>query len=223
MDDDKIRLMIQGVFGPNVGVGITDPRDDHHVLLGPEQDAMSRAIPNRRREFAAGRAAGRKALAEVGFPAVAIPAAADRSPTWPAGIAGSISHCESLCVAVTCHVQTWRSIGIDIEGKTPLEKEAWPIVMTPQEQTALQSVPRWRRAKQLKTLFSIKESVYKAQFPLTGQMCDFQALDVTLCDDGRFQARFTQTLGSFQPGYVAHGRYLQFDNWVLSGCMLPDR
>ncbi|MCG7494058.1 4'-phosphopantetheinyl transferase [Thalassobius sp. Cn5-15] len=222
MVNGKICVILRDLFGSDVGVGVTNPRDTSHTLMAPEQPAVTNAIPKRQIEFAAGRAAARMALADINMPPQAIPQAADRSPVWPAGIMGSISHCANLCVAVACPMSVWRAVGVDIENTAPLEKEAWSIILTSREQRALVQLPFWRRAQQVKVLFSIKEAVYKAQYPLTHQLCDFQALDVTL-DGDRFAARFNQQLGSFQTGFVATGRYVQTDRWVISACTLKDR
>ena len=52
-------------------------------LLEGEHEAIRRAAPARRREFAAGRACARHALAALGVGAVAVPQAKDRAPLWP--------------------------------------------------------------------------------------------------------------------------------------------
>jgi 4'-phosphopantetheinyl transferase EntD len=222
MNDIRVRNALRELFGPQVGIGVTDPRSDGYRLMAQEETAVARAVPKRKREFAAGRQAARMALEEIGFPQTAIPQARDRSPVWPAGITGSISHCNSICVSVACHIKTWRSIGVDVEGKTPLQKEAWPIILTPRELKALSKQPLWRRARRLRTLFSIKEAVYKAQYPLTGEICDFQSVCVTL-DGNTFVAELQHQIGSFQAGYRAHGKFVELDRMVLSACMLEDR
>ena len=222
MKEDRVRLALQELFGPQVGIGVTDPRSDNYLLMDSEKEAVARAVPKRLREFSAGRAAGREALSEIGFRRSAITRSRDRTPVWPAGIVGSISHCDSLCLAAVCHIKTWRSIGLDIEGDAPLQKEAWPIILTQQEEQDLKKVPRWRRARRIKALFSIKEAVYKAQYPLTGEICDFHTLNVTI-DGNRFEAMFLQDVGSFQTGFVATGGFAEVDRYVVSCCMMEDR
>jgi 4'-phosphopantetheinyl transferase EntD len=52
-------------------------------------------------------------------------------------------------------------------------------VLTPSELLALNDHPPAERGRIAKRIFSIKEAAYKAQFPLTGAVIGFQALEVT--------------------------------------------
>lgn len=221
MNAQKVRNVLIDLFGPNVGIGVTDPTSDQYILEPAEHPAVARAVPKRAREFAAGRAAGRQALAGVNHPPVAIPRSQDRSPVWPAGYSGTISHCDSICLAAVCHIKTWRSIGLDVEDTTPLQRDAWSIVLTDREEQQLYRLPPWRRMKRVKTLFSIKEAAYKAQYPLTGQVFDFKTLDVTL-DGSAFAATFTQSVGRYQTGAAITGRYADCDGLTLSAAMITD-
>src|SRR5205814_1840165 len=63
-----------------------------------ESAAVLEAVARRRDEFLTGRTFARRALAELGCPATAIPVGEGRMPIWPDGYLGSISHCEGLCV-----------------------------------------------------------------------------------------------------------------------------
>ena len=69
-------------------------------LLPPEAQAIDHAVPKRRREFTAGRTAARRACARLGVWAGALPVAADRTPVWPEGVVGSISHSDLSCAVL---------------------------------------------------------------------------------------------------------------------------
>ena len=59
--------------------------------LFPEEVVhLDKAIASRRREFAAGRACAREALAKLGLPPVPILRGEKREPLWPQGIVGSL-------------------------------------------------------------------------------------------------------------------------------------
>jgi 4'-phosphopantetheinyl transferase EntD len=176
----ELEAALRDMLGPSVAVALTDPRDPVDDLMPEEQAHIARAIPKRRFEFAAGRRAARQALAELGQPSTAIPQAPDRSPIWPDGLTGSITHCDTLCIAAlapqTCH----RSLGIDIEPATPLSADLEPVIATPSEQRALAALPPARRLHMAKQIFCAKEALYKAQHPITGLRLEFQDVELDL-------------------------------------------
>jgi 4'-phosphopantetheinyl transferase EntD len=73
-------------------------------------------------------------------------------------------------------------------------------------------------------LFSAKESVYKAWFPLTGRWLGFEDAHLTFDpDDGTFSARIlidgATTDGPPLTGFT--GRYLVRDGYVLTAIAVP--
>ncbi len=177
---DGVRAALRKMLGPDAGIGVTDPAAASD-LWPEEAAAVAAAIPRRRTEFAAGRRAARSALAELGLAPVAIPQGADRAPVWPENIAGSISHCAQCCVAVAAHCTNRRTIGVDVEPAKALDAGLEEIVCTPPEQAwvATQSDP----GLAAKMIFSAKEAVYKAQYPLTGKVIGFDAVTLRMTGD----------------------------------------
>jgi 4'-phosphopantetheinyl transferase EntD len=143
------------------------------AALWPEEAAaVERAVEKRRREFAAGRALARAALAGLGQPPSAILAGIDREPIWPAGIVGAITHCAGYCAAAVARDDVVAALGIDAEPNEPLPTGALDLVTRPEEREWIESQPAtshcWGRL-----LFSAKESLFKAWFPLTRRWLDF--------------------------------------------------
>lgn len=170
-------------LGPGIGVACLDVAGEPHGLYPEECAAVQLAVPRRQREFAAGRQAARRAMIDIGWPPLAIPSAPDRSPVWPEGLIGSISHNDQACVAVVCPRGPWQAIGIDIEVHRPIETSLWSTICTPQEMallTSLTSLTSALRGLAVARLFSAKEAVYKWQYPLTGRMLDFQEVQIAL-------------------------------------------
>ena len=174
----NIEAALHDMLGPSVAVALTDPRAQVDDLLPEERAFIARAIPKRRFEFAAGRRAARQALAQLGLPPGAIPQATDRTPLWPKSVIGSITHCDTLCIAALAPQSLYRSLGIDIEPATPLSADLEAVIATPPEQRALAALPPTRRLHVAKQIFCAKEALYKAQYPLTGLRLEF--LDVQL-------------------------------------------
>lgn len=222
MNKKRVRQGLNDIFGPNIGIGFADPKSANNELLQAERDVALSMVPTRLREFAAGRAAAREALRAINHSPVAIPRAQDRAPVWPAGIVGSITHCDTACLSVVSHIEHWRSIGLDIEDDAPLHREAWPIILTESELTEVERLPRWRRARRVKLLFSIKEAVYKAQYPITGEIFDFLTLETHL-ESNRFLASFSRDVGRYQKGMAIGGGYFETDKYVISGAQIVDR
>lgn len=189
MQTSDIESQIRGDLGPSVAIRLADPRPRPPPLWPEEEAAVARAVEKRRREFGWGRHLARQALSALGAPAGPLPARPDRRPRWPAGFIGSITHCPDLCAVVVVRRSDVETIGLDVELRTPLEPELWPIVATPNEIERLDLHPGSEAAgERAKTLFVIKEAFYKAQFELTETMLDFSDVEVVLERDGRFSA-----------------------------------
>jgi 4'-phosphopantetheinyl transferase EntD len=135
------------------------------TALPEERLALGAASAGRRREFGAGRACARMALAALGRPAVAILRGAQREPVWPRDVAGSITHCAGYCAAAVADSASVASLGIDAEPDEPLPAGILQRISRPEERGPLEVLPRggacWDRL-----LFCAKESVFKAWFPL---------------------------------------------------------
>lgn len=213
---EAIRSALRDMLGPEVGISLTDPRAPEEGLLPEETPAMARAVPKRRREFAAGRRAARAAMAELDLPPAPVPQGPHREPLWPEGIVGSIAHCDTLCVAVVS--RSHRTLGIDIEDATPLPTDLEKIVCTKAERAWLNTLPSAERGVSAKQIFSAKEAVYKAQFPLTGQVIGFQDVNLRFePEQGLFEVEMNIASPTRTP---RSGRVLQHQDMILSLCCL---
>jgi 4'-phosphopantetheinyl transferase EntD len=210
---------IEALFAVPVHACVASPEMWHAPLAAGEAEHVARATPQRRGEFAAGRAAARNALARLGLHDVALPPQQDRSPLWPAGHVGSISHCEGFCAAVAATRKEASSLGFDAEPAQPLPEEVKELVCGPADHqaagTRLQADPLWPTI-----VFSAKEAAYKAQFPLSREVLGFEAAVVLpdgSCDErgGTFRVRFG-------PGAPCHLHHLAFQGvWrLLAGLVL---
>jgi 4'-phosphopantetheinyl transferase EntD len=186
-------------------VVVEAPIDARAGPLHPEEEAaLGQVVDKRRREFRLGRHCARVALQRLGSPAGPILAGAHREPLWPAGIVGSISHSGSWCAAAVAHAATTSALGIDVESDEALPAELVALIASPQEQHELPAgVTAWERV-----LFSAKESVYKAWFPLARTWLDFEDVHVSLDPThGTFRAALvgTQLTGRFvvHDGHIA--------------------
>ncbi|WAZ25291.1 4'-phosphopantetheinyl transferase superfamily protein [Streptomyces cinnabarinus] len=177
------------------------------VLFPEEAAAVARAVDKRRREFAAVRVCARRAMEKLGVPAQPLLPGDRGAPRWPDGLAGSMTHCDGYCAAALVRAVDLASLGIDAEPDEPLPDGVLAAVSLPGEAQRIRRLTldhpgiHWDRL-----LFSAKESVYKAWFPLTGRWLDFSEADIDLLThpDGRPGGTFTATL--LVPGPLVRGR-----------------
>lgn len=204
-DDDAalIQAAVAALFDGAVAVAVADPHQAQPAIWPEEAQFVAQAVPKRQAEFAAGRSAARAAMRMLGGPDIAIPASADRAPSWPAGWHGSISHNDRWCLAAVTRGAA--HLGVDIEAATPLKPDLLSTICSPAEVARIAGADQGMLAK---VVFSAKEAAYKAQYPLTETLFGFDHLDVVLAPhDGRFQARFVQPAGQFAAGDVLQGRF----------------
>lgn len=208
-------------LGPGIGVACTDVDRDPKGLYPEELATIRQAVPRRQREFAAGREAARQAMAQIGWPSVAIPSAPDRSPAWPEGLVGSITHSARACIAVVCPREQAHTIGIDIEDHRPIETTLWPMICTPEEMALLPLQAEPLRGLTVAHLFSAKEAVYKWQYPLTGRMLDFQDVQVALDPQMQsFAARIAAADPSAGSAFETNGNILVHQGHIVSWVLI---
>jgi 4'-phosphopantetheinyl transferase EntD len=165
--------------------------DDPAAEIFPEeQDTIAKAVARRRQEFTTGRACARAALARLGLPPAPILRGEQGEPRWPAGVVGSITHCAGYRACAVARQRDVLTLGVDAEPHGPLPGGVLDAVAGPQEQARLTELTtahpgvHWDRL-----LFSAKESVYKAWFPVTGEWLGFSDATVDLSPSGRFTAQ----------------------------------
>ncbi|MFG3546214.1 4'-phosphopantetheinyl transferase [Streptomyces sp. NPDC047725] len=184
--------------------------DTGHSPLYPEEEALvARAVDKRRREFTAVRSCARRAMRKLGVPPQPVLPGERGAPRWPAGLVGSMTHCDGYCAAVLARADDLASLGIDAEPDGPLPDGVLSAVALPGEAERLGRLAgerpdvHWDRL-----LFSAKESVYKAWFPLTGQWLDFAEADIEITVDPGDGRRGRLRADLLVPGPTVGGRRL---------------
>lgn len=213
-----IEAALRDMLGPSVAVALTDPREQVDDLWPEEEVFVTRAIPKRRFEFAAGRRAARRALAELGLPPAPIAQAPDRTPAWPEGVTGSITHCDTLCSAALTPRTHHRGLGLDIEPATPLAADLEAVVTTPSERRALKTLSAAQRLHIAKQIFCAKEALYKAQYPLTGLRLEFQDVELDLSEEQSLTWRNPPTVLVTGTPLVAQTRVVK--GLILATCVI---
>jgi 4'-phosphopantetheinyl transferase EntD len=205
--------MIEAILPATVAVAEAR-NDDVAVDLFPQEEAIvARAVEKRRREFATARACAHRALALLGAEPGPVGAGARGEPLWPDGVVGTIAHCRGYRGCAVARAAQLVTLGIDAEPHEALPDGLIADLAGAEERERLAELTRaepeihWDRL-----LFSAKEAVYKAWYPLAERWLGFE--DAVLTFDPRertFSARLL--IG----GPVVAGRELSgFDGrWLV--------
>jgi 4'-phosphopantetheinyl transferase EntD len=182
---------LANLFPPGVVAVELRESGDIASLSPAEAACVSRAVPKRVQEFAAGRQCARRALAEFGVMDFPLLVAPDRRPLWPDFLTGSITHTQGFCAAAVAERKRLSAIGIDSEVAGGVDASLWPTICVPQELAWLETLDGSARASAATVLFGAKEAFYKCQYPLFGQRLGFHHLHMVPLDWGRLRGALT--------------------------------
>lgn len=194
------------------------PLTETPPALFPELlECVANAVEKRRCEFLTGRACAHEALTKLGAPATPLLPGPDRVPLWPEGFTGSITHTDTYCAAVAARTgEGIHAIGIDLEPAEPLPADLWQTVCGDDELAFAEALPPGEGGVYARLLYCAKECAFKAQFPLTRTMLEFDEIAVAFGPEGYFEATFMR--GVPQPS--ARGRIRVAGGFVASALVL---
>ncbi len=184
-------------------IALHETQLDASLVRREELELLSdHAVPKRRNEFALGRCAARLALRECGEMTSAPVLQSGREPVWPTGFVGSITHCAGWAAAAVARSDSFKAIGIDLEDSSAIPvNEIVDLVCTERERATVFGEANPQEA--LAAVFSAKEAVYKALFPICRSFFDFHAVElIWLPDSHSFIGTLRQELAVDLPaGY----------------------
>lgn len=206
-DTAATRARIADLLPPGARAFVATGSASPPPLRPAERSWVIGAVAKRRREFAWGRHCARTALETLGWGQPSIPVGRDREPVWPAGVVGSITHCDGLCLAAVAPARELTGLGLDAEIATDVGDELLPLVATPGERAWLARAPR----ELLAVVFSAKESVFKCLFPTWRLMLEFRDVELSLDGQGGFTTRCSRG-----DARSVVGRYAVIDGFVVT-------
>ncbi len=147
----------------------------------------------------------------------------EKLPSWPQGITGSISHSHDLAGSVVS-LQNWcESIGFDLEKlkQRRMEEQISRYICTEEEWKIFSSLDTKDQLIVSRLIFCCKEAFFKCLFPVCREFFGFKDACVHWESDGTFEISLLKPLGEiFKKGLVLQGRWLIWQEYMLSGLML---
>ncbi|QXH52742.1 4'-phosphopantetheinyl transferase superfamily protein [Pseudomonas fakonensis] len=189
---------------------------DDFQRAGIEQTAsLQRSVAKRQAEYLAGRVCAREALRLLDGRDYVPATHEDRSPIWPAGIRGSITHGQGWAAAVVGAQVA--GLGLDQESlltEERAERLAGEILTAAE----LHRLDRSQQALTVTLTFSLKESLFKALYPITGQRFYFEHAEVLQWStDGHARLRLlTDLSATWRHGVELDGQFCVQDGHLLS-------
>lgn len=180
---------------------------------------MTRWVPKRRNEFLAGRWCVQQCYGQLGIVADLPAMNADRSPAWPAGVRGSISHSDTLAIAVVTHEADVGLVGVDVESIVAMAESDRALDNSIACKAEVETITRigFDHQQAMALIFSAKESLYKALYPRVGRYFDYLDARVTAVDAEFVDIQLLTRLGaSFPPGRLFRLHYQFNDHHVLT-------
>lgn len=211
-------MLLDGLLPPGV---VAVERRAHLDL--PVADAgpngLERATSKRRAEFEAGRACAAQALARLGVAQRTVGRAADRSPQWPPGTTGSITHCEGFVAAAVGRRAEVGTIGIDATPAIALPAAVDARLDADERANARAALVRGGVDPGLAAtvLWGCREAAFKVWHPVTGRVLGIADMRVDLGPGETFLVDFAA--GTTPPRRLRDGvpgRWQVCDGLVLS-------
>lgn len=205
-----------------------NPEAIHHfqnqgVSLPP---SLQQAVIKRQVEYLAGRYCAMAALKRLGAQQQTVVRRRDKSPGWPLGYTGSISHSQGLALAVTGESSRFQALGIDAERQVSdgQAQRLTRMILQPEDQ-ALQQTQRLPLAWFLTLTFSAKESLFKLLYPQIGRYFGFDAAVMTAVDTRKqtFTIRTTKKLPEQPVDTPYHGQYLSTGQHLVTLIYLDNK
>ena len=214
-------LLVSDLFDAGVASAELREPPDAGLLYPAEAALCARFAPKRLADFTAGRLCARRVLDDLGVRDFPLEIERDRSPRWPPGVVGSITHTQGFCCAVAARSGATRGVGVDAELVGRLTPELEPIVFTERERRFVDTLTEAARQQAATIIFSAKEAFYKCQYPLTRRWLDFTDVQLELStrdmQRGTFAVRAANEAVNANGPTALLGRFCVSGNLVVTG------
>jgi 4'-phosphopantetheinyl transferase EntD len=211
----------------NADVVVRATTEDLDGPLFPEELAViSHSIARRQAEFQTTRLLAHDALQAMGHPPEPLLPGRKGEPMWPLGVVGSITHCAGFRAVAVSHSPRIESLGIDAEPMRPLPPGVLGRVSNDAERESLHSNDGANpRVPWDCVLFSAKEAVYKAWYPMAQSWLGFRDVEIILdVREQSFTAELLIAPPSTMPAvFPMKGRWTTHSGLVLTAAIVQSK
>ncbi|WBA83550.1 4'-phosphopantetheinyl transferase superfamily protein [Endozoicomonas sp. GU-1] len=193
----------------------TSGRFDQSIVCEATIASLTQSLPesyfssvkSRRAEYLAGRMCAADAINRLLGCWLTPGSSISGAPIWPEGVVGSLSHSDHdvASVVMSAYGQL-KGIGLDLEQIVPYDQidALMDLVLLPDERKrfVVKELSRWLQRINTSMVFSLKESLFKALYPLVGKLFYFDAAEVLNCTLGGLA--YLQVIDNLSPSY-GHG------------------
>lgn len=160
--------------------------------------SFERMVAKRKAELVAGRYCASRCLASLNTSSLIVGVNDDRSPQWPDGVVGSISHNATTAICIATDHPNILGLGIDVESilDEHVVKGIMDKILNSDEIALYES----RMHKQfsldrfVSVIFSAKESIYKALYPTVKKCFGFDAVSLMDINDDQLHFQINYSL-----------------------------
>ena len=213
-------VLLSTCFDPKQLLG-----DDFQRSAIEPPPSIQRSVAKRQAEFLAGRVCARAALQQLEGSSVIPAIGEDRAPVWPAHICGSITHSTGRAAAIVANKQHWRGLGMDLENLLDSERAERLAgeILTPAELLRMTAAAREELALLVTLTFSVKESLFKALYPIVQKRFYFEHAEVLeWTEQGQVRLRLlTDLSGEWRNGTELEAQFGVQDGQLLSLVSIP--
>ena len=181
-----------------------------------------RAVEKRRNEFYAGRWCAAQAIYQKQGRYLTPKINADRSPLWPDGIVGSISHSQDKAISVVSSTDKCAGLGIDIQSEISSgeRNDISDLILNADETELCRNLTIH---KPFDVFFSAKESLYKALYPSCLDFFEHKDVEIVNVNEHNYtlEIRLLRDLKTcWFKGQVFTVRYFTAQTYVLTWAYL---
>ncbi|VVN67526.1 hypothetical protein PS691_00197 [Pseudomonas fluorescens] len=182
--------------------------------------SIQRSVAKRQAEFLAGRLCARAALQQLEGLDCCPAIGEDRAPVWPAHLCGSITHSTGRAAAIVARKEHWRGLGMDLENLLNVERARRLAgeILIPAELQRMAAGPAEQIALLVTLTFSVKESLFKALYPIVRQRFYFEHAELLeWSESGQARLRLLTDLSSeWRHGSELDAQFSVRDGQLLS-------
>lgn len=186
---------------------------------------VQRSVAKRQAEFLAGRICARAALQQLEGLNEVPAMGEDRAPVWPSHISGSITHSTGRAAAIVARKSDWRGLGMDLENLLNAERAQRLAgeILTPAELQRMATGRHDQQALLVTLTFSVKESLFKALYPIVQQRFYFEHAEVLEWSEaGQVRLRLLADLSAeWRHGTELEAQFGVRDGQLLSLVSIP--